>query len=422
MTWSRLKRPVIYSCLNTPCSNCKTPDKPLTKPENVLQDGEVFLRLKLPLTGKSPLGKLCGEWDATGVILAETFKFELSNVARQFPDVLQNIKLGGVVFDGCQGDPVKKEHVFADLEVIEDSMLLTGGSSPSVPTFTVSSLGISFGDPDSSQFVHAAVELLKSLKWTYVHVAYSPGENLLTEFENYLKMTDHEICVSKKIAVGENMTDMALKLQNSLKKSDGGAFVLLTNARDTLVLQNVLISINGAFSGANFITFPWNHGILVHPGTILISLSSTDVSDVTSALENMKPDPRSDLTLLKLFHEDHYKCSFDIHPEMIYLDRCTYAPTFLNETLPESLISGVRNAVKIVGSLLDKYYKDVCSSQSGKCSNMTNQVNFSKYLSSIKSGGSYKELITGKDIYIYQGKNISGTAVKVWNSYKCIIA
>lgn len=402
------------ACPKNQCGNCTTPSPPLTKPETRLVEGDMIIRLQLPLTQKSLLGISCDDWKTEGVILAEVFKYEVSKFAGQFPNMLKNIMLGGVAFDSCQGDPTRNENITADIELIDDDELLTPKPFSSGQRFTVSSLGVSFGDPDSSQFVHAAVELLKSLRWTYVHVVFSPGETLITDFETYLKKTGHDICVPNKIAVENNATDIAKKLQKSLTKSSGGAFLLLTNSKDTLFLKTLFSTINNAFSGVNLITFPWNRNIITHPGTIFISSSTTSMDDVVSIVQNLKPDSNYTDIILKSFHEHRYKCSINMHQEMIYPDICSSYPTLANDTLPKPLISVLRKAVEVVTSLLDRYYRASCPSQTGKCNNMTNRVDLSKFLTATgDSWNYYRELMTKKDVYIYQGNSISGTAVKV---------
>lgn len=414
LTWSRVKSLPHDACPKNQCGNCTTPSPPLTNPETRLVEGDMIVRLQLPLTQKSLLGKSCDDWKTEGVILTEVFKYEVSKFAGQFPNMLKHIKLGGVAFDSCQGDPTRNENITADIELIDDDEILTPKPFSSGQRFTVSSLGVSFGDPDSSQFVHAAVELLKSLKWTYVHVVFSPGETLITDFETYLKKTGHDICVPNKIAVENNATDIAIKLQKSLTKSSGGAFLLLTNAKDTLFLKTLFSTINNAFSGVNLITFPWNRNIITHPGTIFISSSTSSVDDVVSIVQNLKPDSNLTDIILKSFHEHRYKCSINMHQEMIYPDICSSYPTLANDTLPKPLISVLRKAVEVVTSLLDRYYRASCPNQAGKCNNMTNRVDLSKFLTATgDNSNSYRELMTKKDVYIYQGNSISRTAVKV---------
>lgn len=374
----------------------------------------MIIRLQLPLTKMSLLGKSCGDWKTAGVILTDVFKHEVSKFAGRFLNLLKNIKLGGIALDSCQEDPMRNENLTADIEIIDDHELLTPKPFSSGQRFTVSSLGVSFGEPDSSQFVHAAVELLKSLRWTYVHVVFSPEETLITDFETYLKKTGYDICVPNKIAVENNATDIAIKLQKSLTKSNGGAFLLLTNAKDTLFLKTLFSTINNAFSGVNLITFPWNRDIITHPGTILISLSTSLVDNVVSVVQNLKPDSNDTDSTLKSFHEHRYKCSLNLHQEMIYPDICSSYPTFANDTLPKPLISVLRKALEVVTSLLDRHYKASCLNQTGKCNNMTNRVDLSRFLTATEdNGNSYRELMTKKDVYIYQGNSISGTAVKV---------
>lgn len=138
------------------------------------------------------------------------------------------------------------------------------------------------------------------------------------------------------------------------------------------------------------------------------------MDDVVSVVQNLKPDSNDTDSVLKSFHEHRYKCSLNLHQEMIYPDICSSYPTFANDTLPKPLISVLRKALEVVTSLLDRHYKASCLNQTGKCNNMTNRVDLSRFLTATEdNGNSYRELMTKKDVYIYQGNSISGTAVKV---------
>lgn len=424
ITWDRLKTLSSGACPKGLCVNCTRLSGPLMEKENVVLEGDVNIRLRLPLTKNSPVGKACSVWDIDGVALAEYMKYELLDIRRRFPNVLHNIKLGGVVLDSCQRESVENENIFVDIEYVSDADLLSYNSAPSGNRFTVSSLGVSLGKPDSSHFVRASIDLLISLKWTYVSILFSPGETLLTEFENYLRRKENDICISNKVAIDGNLTEIAMTLQKILTKSSGGALVLLTNAKDTSLLQTVLFNINNAYSGANLITFPWNQDIIIHPGTIVILRSQSLVGDAASVMQNLNPYVNDSDQLLDGVHKHKYKCSLTVHPEMVYPDICPASPTFANDTLSDATLSAIRNAVESTVLVLDKYYQDACPSQMGKCYSMTSDVNLQRYLTAIPSDNryspSFKELVTNKDVFIYQGNYSHSSPLKVIFQY-CLV-
>ncbi|XP_061187614.1 uncharacterized protein LOC133195701 [Saccostrea echinata] len=419
--WNQLKVPSEGACSGYSCVNCTRLTSPPTKDDIIVLEGDVNIRLEYPLTENSQSGQSCGDWRTEGVIMTEVFKYELSDVKRRYPKVLQNIRLGGVIFDTCQGKSKRNEHIYADINYVNDGELLSYDSLPSGNLFSVSSLGVSFGNPDSLQFVRASVDLLISLKWIYINVVFSGSEqNLLTEFENYLNLKGNDICLSNKILVSGNgnLTELAIKLQEVLRKSNGGAFILLTNTKDTFRLNVALSNIKNAFSGANFVTFPWNQNIIGNPGTIAILQSENSMDDVVPAIQYLSPDMYSTNPILKGFHENRYKCSLTVHPRMIYPDICPSVPTFTNETILISKMSAIRNAIEAVVLTLDRYYQDVCPLQTGKCASLVNQVDLSKYLSAQKDeekgkSGSYNELVTNKDVFIYLGNSLNTSSSKI---------
>ncbi|XP_062600513.1 uncharacterized protein LOC134262138 [Saccostrea cucullata] len=418
--WNQLKVPSEGACSGYSCVNCTRLTAPPTDGDIAVLEGDVNIRLEYPLTEISQFGKACGEWRSEGVIMKEAFKYELSDVKRRYPKVLQNVRLGGVISDTCRGKSMGNEQdVYADINYVGDDELLSHISLPSGNLFSMSSLGVSLGSPDSLQFVRASVDVLRSLKWTYINVVYSHSEpNLLTAFENYVNLKGNDICLSNKISLpgNGNLTDLAVKLQGILTKSNGGAFILLTNAKDTSHLHNALLNIKNAFSGANFVIFPWNQNIIKYPGTIAILQSENVVNDIVSAVQYLSPDVNSTHSILRSFHENRYKCSLTVHPEMIYPDICPSVSTFTNDTILTSKMSVIRQAVEAVVLTLDRYYQDVCPLQKGKCNSLTNQVDLSKYLSVMKSeenGKSYSELVTNKDVFIFHGNSSYRSTSKI---------
>ena len=384
-------KPQNNTC-GTNCETCKNCESNQVGMDNVLIyiPGDVFIHASLPITKTSSTGAICGEWSWEGIQTAEAFRYAIQTAKTRYSNVLPSINIGVIVTDSCKDYMNQKLNPTMDCNItvstgldeettsinpshIASKVVFADGTKNDEnevrPRVVISSFGVSFSNIKYDRHYEAAVHFLKSRNWTYVNVFMSQNqhdEQSYTEFIAQLK--SNGLCVSRTIKISSNQSKLVEDIASlAARKEKSSLFIFTADVFDTKKAYSLIEQHAQSFHDMTFVTFPWNYQSIKNPNIILIHSKEMLDVNVSNHLKSLTPSMIQNDPLWIRYHEDKYKCSFEITKSMVYPTGCEDIPTFY----PSDAVSPWATQAKLAADssllMLDQLYKTTCQTDVSKC-------------------------------------------------------
>ncbi|ESO83669.1 hypothetical protein LOTGIDRAFT_169148 [Lottia gigantea] len=282
----RLSEDVFGSKCEENCLVCSMCDAKYSSSERIIiRDADIFIVGSFPIY-KSSIGNRCGSANPRGLQAARSFLSAIDSFKTRYNDTiaLQNITIGGVVFDSCPFTDSLKSRI-SDVEsciynykdasghmvslpptrttgyfnYFDDINNMATTSGPKI-TGTVSPLG--FGLDEQLNYIKSLIKVLQKVKWTYFRIIYSANKNLksmVNEFHE--RIVGESLCVAEVIEIGPSVDDYLP--QDTLMNTKDVGTILFTTLDDTVKILDSFQSFNSSSSKQKFFMFPWNVEALI---------------------------------------------------------------------------------------------------------------------------------------------------------------
>ncbi|KAK6174872.1 hypothetical protein SNE40_013438 [Patella caerulea] len=353
------------NCLT--CSVCSARYR--SNEQIVIQPADIFIVGTFPIYTSTSVGT-CATANPPGLQAARAFLSAIDSFKNRYNDTisLQNITIGGVVFDSCSHfknpdvrvtdiesciydyqdasgsrvnlPPVRTAAYFHFHENIDH--VTTVQSNPKLST-SVSSLGLGLERHVYKHYSDALTKVLHKIKWTYFKIIHSTNTALRQLVNEFIANTDiGDLCIADVIEIGPGVDDYLP--QATLLNKDGVGTLLFTTVDDTAKILDSIQSLNNSAIKQKLFIFPWN---------------------IQALIDIKRPEFLENALLLR-----PKNWPITVIDDTLNDDVIPWLPDFdskSNLTLSKEMESSVIVGVDLLLSTINAVYRELCTKQNGVC-------------------------------------------------------